>query len=442
MGPPKLDCANRTMEAVSSADNSELGAAEPNRSAGPSASARGAASSLAGASGAQSGAPADSLEDLSESSNGDNMGENATLSEEKDVSDGLQSGFEREHVQGADADGSAAASSSSAAALEQPAVPQAGVPDEPDSPLTATAVAERAAAMFVVGSAGTQASGRPPFGSAATKQLVQLAFTAVNELCDELGTQLSDSFGNFDRVVGLGWLLGDAVGAPLLSQKQAHAVGLKARRDAVAIKAAIKDLKKPASRIKKDDPKRQEAEVQAENKEAALLRETIDLGITTPVQPAASGERKRKRELELSEEQLLGIADSHLLKAEKAVDKAVEQAEETMRKAEEIEAQLKQADHTFKHIDEDGPGFNKAQRRFNRCLALSKASLECLEASENLIHETQSDADKAEIKVLKLELNMAIRREGDLIEDNDRLFKLADGCCDIAKKSVALVGHN
>ena len=29
---------------------------------------------------------------------------------------------------------------------------------------------------------------------------------------------------------------------PLLSQQQAHAVGLKARRDAVAIKAAIKDL--------------------------------------------------------------------------------------------------------------------------------------------------------------------------------------------------------
>ena len=352
------------MEAVSSADNSELGAAEPNRSAGPSASARGAASSLAGASGAQSGAPADSLEDLSESSNGDNMGENATLSEEKDESDGFQSGFEREHVQGAGADGSAAASSSSASALEQPAVPQAGAPDEPDSPLTATAVSERAAAMFVVGSAGTQASGRPPFGSAATKQLVQLAFTAVNELCDELcdelGTQLSDSFGNFDRVVGLGWLLGDAVGAPLLSQKQAHAVGLKARRDAVAIKAAIKDLKKPASRIKKDDPKRQEAEVQAENKEAALLRETIDLGITTPVQPAASGERKRKRELELSEEQLLGIADSHLLKAEKAVDKAVEQAEEMMQKAEEIEAQLEQAGHTLERIDEDGPGFKKA----------------------------------------------------------------------------------
>ena len=182
--------------------------------------------------------------------------------------------------------------------------------------------------------------------------------------------------------------------------------------------------------------------MQAENKEAALLRETIDLGITTPVQPAASGERKRKRELELSEEQLLGIADSHLLKAEKAVDKAVEQAEAMMRKAEEIEAQLEQADHTLKRIDEDGPGFKKAQRRFNRCLALSEASLKCLEASENLIHETQSDADKAEIKVLKLELNMAIRREGDLIEDNDRLFKLADGCCDIAKKSVALVGHN
>ena len=38
--------------------------------------------------------------------------------------------------------------------------------------------------------------------------------------------------------------------------------------------------------------------------------------------------------------------------------------------------------------------------------------------------------------------NMAIRREGDLIEGNDRLFKLLDEGYEIAKKSVALVGHN
>ena len=43
----------------------------------------------------------------------------------------------------------------------------------------------------------------------------------------------------------------------------------------------------------------------------------------------------------------------------KAVDKAVEQAEAMMRKAEEIEAQLEQADHTLKRIDEDGPGSTK-----------------------------------------------------------------------------------
>ena len=68
-------------------------------------------------------------------------------------------------------------------------------------------------------------------------RLVRLAFIAANELCDAQGTSLSESFGNFDRVVALGWLLGDAVGAPLLSRKDTHKVGLKARRDAGAIKA-------------------------------------------------------------------------------------------------------------------------------------------------------------------------------------------------------------
>ena len=36
-----------------------------------------------------------------------------------------------------------------------------------------------------------------------------------------------------------GWLLGDAVGRPLFSREQAHAVGLKARKLAVAIKADL-----------------------------------------------------------------------------------------------------------------------------------------------------------------------------------------------------------
>jgi hypothetical protein len=64
-----------------------------------------------------------------------------------------------------------------------------------------------------------------------------LAYNAANELCDTQGDALSQSFGNFDRVVALGWLLGDAMGARLLPREQAHQVGNKARKAAVAFKA-------------------------------------------------------------------------------------------------------------------------------------------------------------------------------------------------------------
>ena len=86
--------------------------------------------------------------------------------------------------------------------------------------------------MFVVGAAAPQASGMPSAAKRATMELVMLAYNAVNELCDAKGEALSKSFANFDRVVALGWLLGDAMGARLLLREQAYAVGLKARKAA------------------------------------------------------------------------------------------------------------------------------------------------------------------------------------------------------------------
>ena len=91
--------------------------------------------------------------------------------------------------------------------------------------------------MFVVGTSAPQASGMSPAAKRATMELVMLAYNAANELCDTQGDALSQSFGNFDRVVALGWLLGDAMGAQLLSREQAHQVGNKARKAAVAFKA-------------------------------------------------------------------------------------------------------------------------------------------------------------------------------------------------------------
>ena len=39
---------------------------------------------------------------------------------------------------------------------------------------------------------------------------------------------LSKAFGNFDRVVALGWLVADALGAPLLTREAAYDIGMTA----------------------------------------------------------------------------------------------------------------------------------------------------------------------------------------------------------------------
>ena len=57
---------------------------------------------------------------------------------------------------------------------------------------------------------------------------------------------LSNSFGNFDRRVGLGWLLGDAVrpaGSSLMERAVACAAGVKAQRVTAKIKTDVREGK-------------------------------------------------------------------------------------------------------------------------------------------------------------------------------------------------------
>ena len=75
------------------------------------------------------------------------------------------------------------------------------MPAGPETHLTADALAARASAIFDTDRSAPQASGLPPSGSQATKELVLLAFKAANDLCDRHGKALSQAFGNFDRVV-------------------------------------------------------------------------------------------------------------------------------------------------------------------------------------------------------------------------------------------------
>ena len=88
-------------------------------------------------------------------------------------------------------------------------------------------MAGRDAAMFVVGAAEPSPSGLLPLASEPTKALVKFAVAHFAALPKAHIAALSKSFGNFDRVVGIGWLIADAVravGAPLITRADAHAI--------------------------------------------------------------------------------------------------------------------------------------------------------------------------------------------------------------------------
>ena len=107
---------------------------------------------------------------------------------------------------------------------------------------------ERAGLMFVVGDPEPVASGRPAALRKATKHAVLCGAEIIRSLCKKHGPQLSASFGNFDQLVGLGWLLADVVLGCLISRADALAIGRKASKMAPDFK---KEFAAPATRAGK-----------------------------------------------------------------------------------------------------------------------------------------------------------------------------------------------
>ena len=207
-------------------------------------------------------------------------------------------------------------SDNSSDAAEEPAQeslsPEHGEAGEASSgslaPMTAAAMAERASKAFVSSAGGPAASKLLPMAHTVTKELVHLAFKVANDTCKERGKELSRAFGNFDRVVALGWLIGDALGMPPMDMPRAHAVGLKARRIATELESAQaakrKEATRVASRLAADDPKRKELKEQGEAAAAELLRDEVVLPLGAAAERVRSqptGSRKRAREPARSE---------------------------------------------------------------------------------------------------------------------------------------------
>ena len=279
------------------------------------------------------------------------------------------------------------------------------------------AMAVRASKMFVVGSAGHVASGHPPLASEATKGIVELAAAHMDDLKKAHVAALPASFGNFDRTVGLGWLIGDAVDVPLMSRKEAHAVGLKAVRAATRIKAELRSAKlaaqRAASKLMPDDPQRDELLKEAEAAQETIRRAPVDVSL--PAGSAASS-ANGSREVELSpedaHEQAIAAAEAELLQLQKAVKRAEAASEHADAKLESklkvlqrIELKLK-ADCFYGTKDQQ-----KQWSRFHKLvLAADKEVGQAMEAAhecEAKLLQAQLDASEADNDNLRLELEFA-----------------------------------
>ena len=169
------------------------------------------------------------------------------------------------------------ATADAAAAGQAPAVAPVAVP--------AAEYEERAPLMFKLDARGPTASGRPSITRTVTKAMVQSAWWAANDYCDEHGTALSAAYGNFDRVVALGWLLGDVALGCLMEKADAFAVGGKAGKLARGLKA---EFDAPARRLGKRKHASDDDWVAAAEEAAGIRSEEVKLPLPMRPPPARS----------------------------------------------------------------------------------------------------------------------------------------------------------
>ena len=304
---------------------------------------------------------------------------------------------------------------SSAPALDESATAQDRLPDTAASLITDQALASRAALIFAVGAAGPAASGLPRLAPKATKLLVKLAAAYMKDLKKVSIDALSAAYGNFDKVVGLGWLLADAVGLPLLTRETAYAVGIKARREAGYIEKAEaamkKDLSRAKSKLSPTDPQRLQLDGTLEADMAKLLQQPVDVALPDAAAPAprpASGSRKRKRELASAEptfDELIADADVDVLKAEKARKRAEASLERAERNEEERFKVIERFTLKLEKLDTDATSV----KQMNHWVKLHKdaeerwreAELETKDAQIALL-EARLEEKEADVTLLQL----------------------------------------
>lgn len=174
------------------------------------------------------------------------------------------------------------AAAASAAASTDPVAPE---PTVAPVAVPASEFKERAGLMFKLDADGPVASGRLPATHVVSKKHVQFAWWAANDVCDDRGPALSAAYGNFDKLVACGWLLGDVALGRLIEKTDAFKVGRKAGKLAPGLKA---EFDAPARRLgKRKQPASEEEWAEAAREEEATRREAVNLPFPDAPPPIA-----------------------------------------------------------------------------------------------------------------------------------------------------------
>ena len=198
---------------------------------------------------------------------------------------------------------------------------------QPQQRLEAAVVAQRAAAMFAMGSRFVCASNAGEAVDQPTNELVKLVHDEVTAWPEARVKGLSQSLGNFDREVARGWLISDLLGyAPAITRQEAFTLGSAVRRRALKLErdaAAIAD-KQRREAGKQESAQKPDREALARAVEAAtqpVLQDTVRPPLPLPesrpasghvlAQPALTEKEQLQHELKAAQRREAAAARSH-----------------------------------------------------------------------------------------------------------------------------------
>lgn len=117
---------------------------------------------------------------------------------------------------------------------------------EPPVALTEALVAKIAAATFVASATGPIDYHPGAVAVSESKQLIHLVHTVVTGWPQSRIDELSNAYGNFDRVVAQGWLVATLLGWPLIDRKDAFKIGSAVRKRAAKIQGEVDVIERAA----------------------------------------------------------------------------------------------------------------------------------------------------------------------------------------------------